>query len=113
MTQRPSNVSTTVLSQCGTYITLRLTNDLDQNKIKRLLPDTLAGQVDFLPSLRDGEAFVSGDSINLPRKVQFKAPDPMPKSNDVRYHQSWRSGKPNNYSLDNLVNSWLKQDKSI
>ncbi|MFL9751655.1 ATP-binding protein [Vibrio cyclitrophicus] len=112
VTQRPSNVSTTVLSQCGTYIALRLTNDLDQNKIKRLLPDTLAGQVDFLPSLRDGEAFVSGDSINLPRKVQFKVPNPMPRSNDVRYHKSWKLGKPSNYSLKALVDSWYAQDKS-
>lgn len=112
VTQRPSNVSTTVLSQCGTYIALRLTNDLDQNKIKRLLPDTLAGQVDFLPSLRDGEAFVSGDSINLPRKVQFTVPNPMPRSNDVRYHKSWKLGKPENYSLKALVDSWYKQDKS-
>lgn len=112
VTQRPSNVSTTVLSQCGTYIALRLTNDLDQNKIKRLLPDTLAGQVDFLPSLRDGEAFVSGDSINLPRKVQFRVPNPMPRSNDVRYHKSWKLGKPANYSLKALVGSWHKQDKS-
>ncbi|ABV87194.1 ATP-binding protein [Shewanella pealeana] len=112
VTQRPSNVSTTVLSQCGTYIALRLTNDLDQNKIKRLLPDTLAGQVDFLPSLRDGEAFVSGDSINLPRKVQFRVPNPMPRSNDVRYHKSWTIGKPSNFSLKELVDSWHKQDKS-
>lgn len=112
VTQRPSNVSTTVLSQCGTYIALRLTNDLDQNKIKRLLPDTLAGQVDFLPSLRDGEAFVSGDSINLPRKVQFRVPNPMPRSNDVRYHKFWKLGKPANYSLKALVDSWHKQDKS-
>ncbi|MEZ9597682.1 ATP-binding protein [Vibrio sp. 10N.286.46.A8] len=112
VTQRPSNVSTTVLSQCGTYIALRLTNDLDQNKIKRLLPDTLAGQVDFLPSLRDGEAFVSGDSINLPRKVQFRVPNPMPRSNDVKYHKSWKLGKPDNYSLKSLVDSWHKQDKS-
>ncbi|MFW1156147.1 ATP-binding protein [Vibrio parahaemolyticus] len=111
VTQRPSNVSTTVLSQCGTYIALRLTNDLDQNKIKRLLPDTLAGQVDFLPSLRDGEAFVSGDSINLPRKVQFREPNPMPKSNDVRYHKSWKIGKPSNYSLNSLVDAWHKKDK--
>ncbi|PTS75995.1 hypothetical protein DBR07_13600 [Aeromonas sp. HMWF036] len=112
VTQRPSNVSTTVLSQCGTYITLRLTNDLDQNKIKRLLPDTLSGQVDFLPSLRDGEAFVSGDSINLPRKVQFRVPSPMPKSNDVRYHLSWQIGKPDSFSLKNLVDAWHKKDKS-
>jgi len=112
VTQRPSNISTTVLSQCGTYIALRLTNDLDQNKIKRLLPDTLAGQVDFLPSLRDGEAFVSGDSINLPRKVQFKVPNPMPKSNDVRYHKSWQIGTPDDYSLKQLVDAWHKKEKS-
>lgn len=112
VTQRPSNVSTTVLSQCGTYIALRLTNDIDQNKIKRLLPDTLAGQVDFLPSLRDGEAFVTGDSINLPRKVQFRVPRPMPNSNDVKYHKSWKLGKPAGYSLSALVNSWQKQEKS-
>lgn len=112
VTQRPSNVSTTVLSQCGTYIALRLTNDIDQNKIKRLLPDTLAGQVDFLPSLRDGEAFVTGDSINLPRKVQFKVPNPMPNSNDVKYHKSWKIGKPADYSLSALISSWQKQDKS-
>jgi len=112
VTQRPSNVSTTVLSQCGTYIALRLTNDIDQNKIKRLLPDTLAGQVDFLPSLRDGEGFVTGDAINLPRKVQFREPTPMPRSNDVRYHRSWKLGKPNTYSLSGLINSWQKQDKS-
>jgi len=112
VTQRPSNVSTTVLSQCGTYIALRLTNDIDQNKIKRLLPDTLAGQVDFLPSLRDGEAFVTGDSINLPRKVQFKVPNPMPNSNDVKYHKSWKIGKPADYSLLALISSWQKQDKS-
>jgi uncharacterized protein len=112
VTQRPSNVSTTVLSQCGTYIALRLTNDIDQNKIKRLLPDTLSGQVDFLPSLRDGEAFVTGDSINLPRKVQFKQPIPSPRSNDVKYHKSWKDGKPNDYSLKALVDSWQKQDKT-
>jgi uncharacterized protein len=111
VTQRPSNVSTTVLSQCGTYIALRLTNDIDQNKIKRLLPDTLAGQVDFLPSLRDGEAFVSGDSINLPRKVQFRVPNPMPKSNDIRYHKSWKIGEPADYSLKTLIDCWYKQDK--
>jgi len=111
VTQRPSNVSTTVLSQCGTYIALRLTNDIDQNKIKRLLPDTLSSQVDFLPSLRDGEAFISGDAINLPRKVQFKEPNPKPKSNDVRYHKYWRDGKPSGYSLASLVAAWIKKEK--
>lgn len=111
VTQRPSNISTTVLSQCGTFITLRLTNDLDQNKVRRLLPDTLGGQVDALPSLRDGEALVSGDGIKLPRKVRFNSPSPMPKSNDVRYHNSWTVGKPENYTISEIVDFWLKREK--
>lgn len=111
VTQRPSNISTTVLSQCGTYITLRLTNDLDQNKVRRLLPDTLGGQADVLPSLRDGEALVSGDGIKLPRKVMFRSPDPMPKSNDVRYHRSWKIGRPDDYSVEAIIRGWERREK--
>lgn len=106
VTQRPSNVSTTVLSQCGTYITLRLSNDVDQNKIKRLLPDTLGEQANMLPSLRDGEALISGDGINLPGKVRFTQPNPEPKSNDVRYHHSWTVGVPNGYEIKKIVENW-------
>ncbi len=111
ITQRPSNVSTTVLSQCGTFITLRLTNDGDQNKVKRLLPDTLAGQADALSGLRDGEALVSGDGIKLPRKVQFKRPDPAPRSNDVKYHIAWESGPAEGYSLENATKAWEQLKK--
>lgn len=106
VTQRPSNVSTTVLSQCGTYITLRLTNDIDQNKIKRLLPDTLGEQANILPSLRDGEALISGDGINLPGKVRFTQPNPEPKSNDVRYHHSWSIGVPEHYNVESIIKDW-------
>ena len=111
VTQRPSNISTTVLSQCGTYITLRLTNDVDQNKVQRLLPDTLAGQTDILPSLRDGEALISGDGIKIPRRVKFKKPDPSPKSNDVRYHISWKQGLPENHDINEVTTRWQKMEK--
>ncbi|MBB1582555.1 ATP-binding protein [Serratia sp. OS31] len=111
VTQRPSNISTTVLSQCGTFITLRLTNDIDQNKVRRLLPDTLGGQADVLPSLRDGEALVSGDGIKLPRKVMFRSPAPMPKSNDVRYHHSWTTGQPDGYSVEAIIRGWERREK--
>ena len=91
----------------------QLTEFLDPEVQAQFKADALAGQVDFLPSLRDGEAFVSGDSINLPRKVQFREPNPMPNSNDVRYHKSWKSGKPADYSLKNLVDCWYKQNKTL
>lgn len=106
VSQRPSNISPTVLSQCGTFITLRLTNDIDQNKVKRFLPDTLGSQADMLPSLRDGEALVSGDGINLPKKVKFRLPSPPPKSNDVRYHKSWSEELSAGYSVQRTIRGW-------
>jgi uncharacterized protein len=106
VSQRPSSISSTVLSQCGTFITLRLTSDLDQNKVKRFLPDTIESQASSLPSLRDGEAFVSGDAIKLPRKVQFRKPIPTPKSNDVKYHKSWTNGIPDSYNLKDIIKNW-------
>lgn len=111
VSQRPSNISSTVLSQCGTFITLRLTSDLDQNKVKRFLPDTLESQANTLPSLRDGEAFVTGDAIKLPRKVYFRKPSPTPKSNDVRYHKSWSEGIPSTYDLKEIVSNWKSNQK--
>ncbi|MCB9234445.1 MAG: ATP-binding protein [Bacteroidia bacterium] len=112
VSQRPSNVSSTVLSQCGTFVTLRLTNDKDQNKIGRLLPDTLGDQTNILSGLRDGEALVSGDAIKLPGKVYFERPDPEPKSNDVKYHNSWTSGISEDYDLARIIYSWNKGEKT-
>lgn len=111
VTQRPSNVSSTVLSQCGTFITLRLTNDLDQNKIKRLLPDSLGEQANVLSTLRDGEALVTGDAMMLPGKVRFDEPAPRPKSNDVQFHKSWTQGPPPGYSVKTITESWNVREK--
>lgn len=112
VSQRPANVSTTVLSQCGTFIALRLTNDLDQNKIKKLLPDVLGNQANILPSLKDGEALVSGDAIKLPGKVYFYPPNPAPKSNDVRYHHSWAVGIPNGYDVKRIIEDWKMRERT-
>ncbi|WNV20005.1 helicase HerA-like domain-containing protein [Bacillus sp. SI2] len=111
VTQRPSNVSSTVLSQCGTFITLRLTNDLDQNKIKRLLPDSLGEQANVLSTLRDGEALVTGDAMVLPGKVRFDEPAPRPKSNDVQFHKSWTEGPPVGYDVKIITEAWNIREK--
>jgi energy-coupling factor transporter ATP-binding protein EcfA2 len=112
VTQRPSNVSSTVLSQCGTFISLRLTSDLDQNKIKRLLPDTIGDQASVLSSLRDREGLISGDAITLPGKVMFDEPNPWPKSDDVKFHVAWTRGKPDDYSIKDVVSYWNIRDKT-
>ncbi|APQ77693.1 hypothetical protein CF060_13625 [Clostridium botulinum] len=112
VSQRPSNLSSTVLSQCGTFITLRLTSDSDQNKIRRLLPDTLGEQANILPSLRDGEALVTGDAMVLPGKVYFEEPNPRPKSNDVRFHKAWTQGVTKEYDIEKIILDWQVRDKS-
>lgn len=66
VSQRPSDVSRTILSQCNNFLALRLTNDSDQNVIKRLMPDSLVGLTAMLPLLDTGEALLLGDAVLLP-----------------------------------------------
>ena len=66
ITQRPSEVDRTVLSQSSNYVAMRLTNSDDQNVIKKLLPDSIGNFGDILPILDVGEALVVGDACLLP-----------------------------------------------
>jgi hypothetical protein len=82
VTQRPSELPDTALAQCGSLIALRLSNSADQGRIRAALPDTVAGLADILPSLRTGEAIVTGESVVLPARVRVDLPDPMPLAED-------------------------------
>ena len=88
--QRPSEISETIFSQCNNFLALRLTNPNDQNYVKRLLPDTLGGLVDKMPSLRAGECLLIGDAVVLPSIVQIDRCSPSPSSNDIPYYQIWK-----------------------
>lgn len=90
VTQRPSELPPTALSQCGTVIALRLTNGTDQGTVKSALPDSVAGLADVLPSLRTGEAIVSGEAVTLPTRVMIDMPNPVPDAADPSL-QPWRS----------------------
>lgn len=89
VSQRPSEVSDTILSQCSNFIALRLTNYLDQNYIKSLLPDSSSTLVDMLPILSQGEAFIVGDAVILPSLIQFSEPNPTPQSGTVDVYDEW------------------------
>jgi hypothetical protein len=82
VSQRPSELPSTALSQCGTVIALRLSNGSDQGAVKAALPDSLIGLANVLPSLRTGEAVVSGEAITLPSRVRVEMPDPRPDAGD-------------------------------
>jgi len=82
VTQRPSELPDTALAQCGTLISLRLTNSADQGKIKAALPDNISGLAEVLPSLRTGEALISGEALILPARALIDRPDPAPMAED-------------------------------
>lgn len=82
VSQRPSELPETALSQVGTIIALRLTNGGDQSTVRAALPDSVSGLADALPSLRTGEAILSGESVPLPVRVVIDRPDPEPRASD-------------------------------
>ena len=88
--QRPSEISETIFSQCNNFLSLRLTNPADQNYVKRLLPDTLGSIVDKMPVLKAGECLLIGDAVILPSIVQIEECDLKPSSTDIPYLQLWK-----------------------
>jgi DNA helicase HerA-like ATPase len=90
VTQRPSDLPETALAQCGTLMALRLTNSSDQSKIRNTLPDSVSGLAEMLPSLRTGEALISGEALVLPSRALIDRPNPLPLAEDPSL-ESWRS----------------------
>jgi ABC-type dipeptide/oligopeptide/nickel transport system ATPase component len=110
VSQRPTELSETMLSQCSTFICLRTTNPEDQAYIKGLVPEAEGDLTDILSSLGRGEALVLGEAAPLPTRVQIYRPNPEPKSNDVDYFTSWRQG-PDDLDVEDIVNLWRTQTR--
>lgn len=111
ISQRPSEVNRTVLSQCNNFISMRLTNVEDQNVIRRLLPDNLGNIADNLSLLNIGEAIVVGDSILLPSRIKVDIPQIKPASQTVKFWQMWGEDTMNQ-DLQDAINSMIIQSKS-
>ena len=89
ISQRPSEISETILAQIGTLIALRLTSSGDQSIVKSSSPDNLNSLIDLLPSLRIGEAVIVGESIKIPSRVRVKLNNPRPTSEDPNLVECW------------------------
>jgi len=89
VSQRPTDVSRTILSQCNNFVLMRMTNDYDQAIIEKLVPETLSGVTGVLPVLDVGEAVVIGDALLLPSRVKFDAPASKPASSTQPYWTLW------------------------
>jgi hypothetical protein len=110
ISQRPSEVNRTVLSQCNNFIALRLSNAEDQAVIKRLLPDNLSGLTDVLPILDIGEALVVGDASLLPTRVIIDEPTIKPESATVKFWKEWSNDKAKQ-DIANAVTGLRKQSR--
>lgn len=110
ITQRPSKVDRTVLSQSSNFVAMRLTNADDQNVIKKLLPDSIGNFGDLLPVLDVGEALVVGDASLLPSRILVKRPDPEPNSSTIKFWDEWSKESVDNL-IDKAVDSMRKQSK--
>lgn len=100
ISQRPSEISETILAQVGTYIALRLTNATDQSAVKSLAPDNMNSLIDLLPSLRTGEAIVVGEAIKIPSRIKLPLQNPRPDSDDPKLVECWSKEfccNPDNY----------------
>lgn len=105
--QRPSEISETIFSQCNNFIAMRLTNPNDQSYVKKLLPDTLGKLIDTMPSLKAGEGLLIGDSIILPSIVQIDPCQKPPSSNDIPYWKLWKE-EWKDLNINEIKDEWYK-----
>lgn len=112
ISQRPSEVNRTVLSQCNNLIAMRLTNGEDQNVIKKLLPDSLGGFGDVLPILDTGEALVVGDSSLLPSRIRIEEPENKPNSGTIQFWDEWSKADLSR-ELELSVKAWRVQSQQV
>jgi hypothetical protein len=111
VSQRPTEIDETILSQCGTFIALRLSNSADRAKVQAALPDSLSGLMDSLPVLRTGEAIIAGEAAKLPIRCRITLPpaDARPSSEDPLVAEAWAK-KWAEGDYDRVAAAWRAQN---
>jgi len=113
-TQRPSEIDETVLSQCGTFIALRMNNSKDRGHIRSAVQDELQSMIDILPSLRTGEALISGEAVKIPTRVKFYKAHQAVKGSDPKASELWDIEITNREEeYKKMLKSWRNQNHNI
>jgi hypothetical protein len=111
VSQRPSDVSRTILSQCNNFLVLRLTNDEDQSVVRRLMPDSMAGVIDVLPLMDTGEAILLGDAVLLPARIRLDAPTIHPASATRDFWKEWGAAGTDATAIAQAVETLRRQTR--
>jgi hypothetical protein len=113
VSQRPSELAESILSQCNTLIALRMSNEQDQHFVQRALPDGVRSLVEILPTLRAQEALVVGEGTVVPVRVRFSdIPESCrPHSADVPFANLWKQDSVNTEYVTEVVRRWRHQER--
>jgi uncharacterized protein len=111
ISQRPSEVNETILSQCGTVFALRLSNPSDRKRVQGTLPDGLGFLLEVLPVLRTGEAIVTGEAAKLPMRCRMALPrkEHRPRSEDPEVSKKWALTRRTE-GYERVIASWRSQN---
>lgn len=110
VSQRPSELSETVLSQCNSFVAMRLSNPEDQHYVSKVVGDHFTGVLQMLPNLRPGEAFVIGDSVLMPMRTLVDMPEHPPQSANIDFFRVWAADEVQ-FDLDDIIDHWRRQDR--
>lgn len=110
VSQRPSDVESTVLSQCNSWLILRLTNGADQDHVRRFLPDSLSGISKMLSSLGRREAVFVGEAAALPARIRIREliADQLPDSNDISFAGGWAHEPGTAATTEPVISRWTQ-----
>ena len=113
VSQRPSEVEATVLSQCNSWLVLRITNESDRNHVRNILPDSLDGLTKMLSGLRRQEAIFVGQAATLPSRVMVRHlnESQLPASHDIDFVKGWQAELMTGSELNDIALRWRYQRK--
>ena len=112
VSQRPSEIDPTILSQCNTVFALRMSNDRDQEIVNAAITDTGSGLLEFLPALGQREALAFGDGVALPVRIKFDELPAhcLPRSTTARFTEHWQKSVGDEGFLEQVVEKWRSSD---
>lgn len=113
ISQRPSELAESILSQCNTLIALRMNNEQDQHFVQKALPDSVRSLVDVLPTLRTQEALVVGEGAVIPVRLRFSdlSEENQPQSTDVPFTQCWSDERADREYVKEVIRRWRLQER--
>lgn len=113
ISQRPSELAESILSQCNTLVALRMSNEQDQTFVQRALPDSVRSLVNVLPTLRTQEALVVGEGSVVPVRLRFNdlAEEHQPQSADVPFAARWASTDHSDQYVESVIRRWRLQER--